>query len=1571
MISVLYVDDEKDLLMVGKIFLELTQEFTVDICSSANEALEHISSGKYDIIISDYQMPKMDGLEFLQKVRSQYGDIPFILFTGKGREEVVVKAIDYGVDYYIQKGGEPRAQFAELSHKMKKAVERKQAEITLKEKSEYLNRIFSSVKEGIVIIDAHTHEILDINPAAAAMIGTEADNIVGRLCHTYICPSETGSCPITDLHQTVDNSERILINADGIKVPIIKHVVPFTFNGRDCLLETFFNNSNRKKVQEDLNNAFESISAAEEELRQNYELLSEKEQDLRESEEKYRILVEYTFDAIFILNPYGKILFANQAAGKLIGTDNYRDVIGVKNIMDFITPECRVDVLQDFDMITRGIEGTISRYKFIAGNGQERWIESIGKSISFEGESSVHISLRDVTERQIAETQVKESEEKFRTIFEYSPYPIAINSYPDNIFLEVNPSFLAISGFSPDEILGKDPIEMGLISSSQAVKLISRRILHGKIENVPLALTAKDGRQIHVLFTTVPVTFNDMAATLTVTAEVTRLKRIEEELIKKNEELNAAYQELTSAEEELKQNYDLLLESEQALRASEEKYRLLAEVTNDIIYLIDTKGAITYVSPQISRYGYTPKDVLSQKITQFILEDDLPIAMADLEKIITTKVSIPTVVRIRDKTGNIHWVEDNAAPVLDSAGYVIGLSGILRDVTERRKVEEALKESEEKFRALVEYSLEAILMIDFTGTLLFANQATFILMDITDPDGLIGSTNVFEFVAPESCAEVIHDISQVAQGIDAYLVHYKLITKTKREIWVECIGKKIPLGDSEVMLVSMRDITERKHTDEAIRESEFKFSTIFRKSPEMLTLNAIPDGVFIDINEVFLTRTGYTREEVIGKSFQDVDIFADRNEAERMFSSIRNRQPVYGMEMKFRVKSGEIRVCLLSASFILMGGKPHILATIEDITERKNVEDAVRESEQKLSSIFMNSPVALTVVSAIDGIFVDVNKAFVRNTGFSREKVIGKRSEELGLFPDRDQYLEMVSMIRDHQDFIGKEMSTRIASGEIRICQFSSNVIMMGGKPHILSSIEDITEQRQSEAATQAMVKSMVGTTGMNALDMITETLISYMKADCVMIGEIQADNVSVRVLSMIRDRKPVKNYIYHLPKTPCENVAEKGYCEYCDNVQKLFPESKDLSELNIRGYIGTPLRNSCGFVIGILCVLFRNPIHPSAAVRETMEIIAVKAAAEIERTHIEHTLQENQRMLAEAMDLANLVHWEYDIKKDLFTFDDRFYALYGTTLEREGGAYMSSETYGREFIHPGDIDVLAEEIKKALTATDPNYLSHREHRIIRRDGEVRTISVQIAITQDANGRIIKTHGVNQDITERKRYEEAIRKANRKLNLLSSITRHDILNKISIINGVLAITEPKNTDPTQSEYLRMMKSATKEIQTQIEFTRVYQDLGSHEPLWVELENVMPRSSLTGSIAVTADVQGISIFADPMLERVFFNLLDNSERHGQHVTEIRVYAYESGTDLIVVWEDNGVGIPEKDKEEIFERGFGKNTGVGMFLVREILSLTNITIKETGILGTGARFEICVPKGAYRNQSKPGC
>ena len=181
MITLLYVDDEKDLLLIGKTFLEKYGDFIVDTVASPIEALQILSSTRYDAIIADYEMPVMNGIDLLKEIRSRFGEIPYILFTGRGREEVVIQAINNGANFYLQKGGEPQSLFAELGSQIRQAVAKRQAEESLLTSMQKLE-IASSRYEALISAsntgawEYHTNGKMWCSPEYFSMLGRNIDD---------------------------------------------------------------------------------------------------------------------------------------------------------------------------------------------------------------------------------------------------------------------------------------------------------------------------------------------------------------------------------------------------------------------------------------------------------------------------------------------------------------------------------------------------------------------------------------------------------------------------------------------------------------------------------------------------------------------------------------------------------------------------------------------------------------------------------------------------------------------------------------------------------------------------------------------------------------------------------------------------------------------------------------------------------------------------------------------------------------------------------------------------------------------------------------------------------------------------------------------------------------------------------------------------------------------------------------------------------------------------------------------------------------------------------------------------
>lgn len=258
-----------------------------------------------------------------------------------------------------------------------------------------------------------------------------------------------------------------------------------------------------------------------------------------------------------------------------------------------------------------------------------------------------------------------------------------------------------------------------------------------------------------------------------------------------------------------------------------------------------------------------------------------------------------------------------------------------------------------------------------------------------------------------------------------------------------------------------------------------------------------------------------------------------------------------------------------------------------------------------------------------------------------------------------------------------------------------------------------------------------------------------------------------------------------------------------------------------------------------------------------------------------------------------------------------------------------------------------AQEQLEALTGT-------LEMRVAERTGELSKVNDQLTC----------------DIAERKRIEAALAMANQKLLLLSQITRHDISNRVFALLVNLELAKEQVAilkDPEIEENIQSMEKNIAGIQAQVAFAKDYQEIGAQTPKWHPVDAVIRAAAEQlnlGDTAVEINTGETEIFSDPMIGRVFYNLIDNALRHGGRVTRITFSYNLTGSSLGIICADDGVGIPDMDKQHIFTKGFGKDSGLGLFLIQEILAITGITIRECGRYGEGACFALQVPEGQFR-------
>lgn len=343
--------------------------------------------------------------------------------------------------------------------------------------------------------------------------------------------------------------------------------------------------------------------------------------------------------------------------------------------------------------------------------------------------------------------------------------------------------------------------------------------------------------------------------------------------------------------------------------------------------------------------------------------------------------------------------------------------------------------------------------------------------------------------------------------------------------------------------------------------------------------------------------------------------------------------------------------------------------------------------------------------------------------------------------------------------------------------------------------------------------------------------------------------------------------------------------------------------------------------------------------------------------------LMESEARYHELIENANLIILKLD-KDSKITFINEYARNYfGLDKDEVLGRPLSETLLSASGADP--VRDMGDFVRDVGTRPDRYAVRETEHA--KKNGERVWISWRNKPVLDKDNTVIGVISFGTDMTESRNAEQALFRANQKIKLLNNITRHDILNQLTVLGGYIELSRELTKDEEVLGFIEHEKKATKAIRTMITFTKDYQDIGLYRPQWQYLKNIvslLANAFVFGNVVLKNELGRLRIYADPLFEKVVYNLLENAIRRGGSLTFIR-FSYRVVKDgCLVICEDDGVGVPQEEKEKIFLRESGKHTGFGLFLSREILGITGFVIRETGIPGKGARFEILIPEGSFR-------
>jgi PAS domain S-box-containing protein len=1062
-------------------------------------------------------------------------------------------------------------------------------------------------------------------------------------------------------------------------------------------------------------------------------------------------------------------------------------------------------------------------------------------------------------------------------------------------------------------------------------------------------------------------------------------KQLEKTVAEQDKELTTSYQKLTSEQEISK-------EVKGAYEESERRYHNLIELAQEGVLTIDPNGIITFLNMKLSEIlGESAEDINGRSIYSYMDEKNAASLKKGFTRLKSGKPQCFTL-SFTKKDGTPVYTRLTASSGLDENGkFSYGLF-LISDISELKKADEAVLQSELHYRTLIETIPNGVLTMNMEGIIKTANIHAAQMLGYIKIEEAIGK-NLFDYIAPTDLEKCTSALKRATEKGFYKNTECTLISQDSTGFCVELNISAIPteinisaLRNQEappaIFVCILSDITERRKAEYLVRKSEEKHRSLVEGISNIIFTTDIK-GKLTYVSPVIHHVLGYDPKELSGKHFY---MLTPPDERYKIGLMLKNALSDKTSPEEFRMvdKTGHLHgVRIIAQPYWEKDKLAGINGLIEDITTLKKAEIRLQKIELQYKAV-VEDQTDLICRFHPDFSLTFVNPAFSRYYQIPQDVILQKNLFTLVSQSEQNKIREIIATLTVERPVKTFEHESVSAKGIAHSYYTTIRAIynMNGEASEFQLSSRDITELQQYYETSQHLLEEQ----------QVHQKDLETQNEELKMLRQ-QAERSKREYLDLY-DHAPA-GYFTLTPNGRIAGVNLAGAALLGKSREQVLnsslqdyinPEDRDTFIAFCRRIFESSRKQKCEIALPrtdtgehLVIQADGKRIEQESGTEKRCRIVITDIT---DRVMAEKILSESEDRLKKMIEGSSV---------PIFVIDKTHQVVYwnkamGVCTGIKAKDMIGTSQHWKGFYNterPCLADLVIDGAYDEIPRMYPNIASRS--RLLEGAYEVinffpsmgekgKWLHFTASPIYDRKQNIIAALETIIDITDLKLAEETVKSANIKLNTLTKITRHDIINQLTILLGYVEFLEQAlPEDKSIKKHAEKIKNAAQTIQNLVEFTREYQNLGMDLACWHTLDHLIHKAVDTAnarSLKIAIDPRPVSIYADPLIERVFENLVDNSIRYGETVSEIRVSFDESDHHGKIIFEDNGTGIPAAQKNKIFSKGSGKTQGFGLFISKEILEYHGISIIETGEPGKGARFEIEVPVARYKIGKEPG-